>query len=170
MEELKKMISKKMQDAINAQINEEMFSSYLYLSMSADFQSKNLTGAGSWMSKQAGEETAHAMKFFHFIIERGGEVELLPIAKPQKSWKSPLDAFKDAEKHEQHITKCIHDLVDLAIKEKDYATQNLLQWFVNEQVEEEASVGEVVAKLEMVADSKNGMYMIDRELGARGKD
>jgi ferritin len=170
MEELKKMISKKMQDALNKQINEEMFSFYLYLAMSADFQTKNLTGSGAWMNAQSKEEMAHAKKFFHFIIERGGEIELLPIAKPQKSWKTPLDAFKDAEKHEKHITKCIHDLVDLAIKEKDYATQNLLQWFVNEQVEEEASVGEVVAKLEMVADSKNGMYMIDRELGARGKD
>lgn len=164
------MIGKKMQDAINKQINEEMFSSYLYLSMSADFQSKNLAGAGAWMSKQASEETSHAMKFFHFIIERGGEVELLPIAKPQKNWKTSLDAFRDAEKHEQHITKCIHDLVDLSIQEKDYATQNLLQWFVNEQVEEEASVGEIVVKLEMVSGSKNGIYMIDRELGARGKD
>ncbi len=164
------MISKKMQDALNRQINEEMFSFYLYLSMSADFQSKNLMGSGAWMNAQSKEEMAHAKKFFHFIIERGGEIELLPIAKPQKSWKTPLEAFKDAEKHEQHITKCIHSLVDLAIKEKDYATQNLLQWFVNEQVEEEASVGAIVAKLEMVSESKNGLYMIDKELGSRGKD
>jgi ferritin len=164
------MIGKKMQDALNKQINEEMFSSYLYLAMSADFQAKNLAGAGSWMKAQADEETSHAMKFFHFILERGGEVELLPIAKPRKNWKSPLEAFEEAEKHEQHITRCIHDLVDLAVAEKDYATQNLLQWFVNEQVEEEAAAGEIVAKLKMVAESKNGLYMMDRELGARGKD
>ncbi|HDQ93534.1 MAG TPA: ferritin [Synergistetes bacterium] len=164
------MISKKMQDALNKQINEELFSSYLYLSMSADFQSRNLSGAASWMAVQAEEERSHAMKFYHYLIERGGEIELLPIEKPQKSWKTPLEAFKDAEKHEQHITKCIHDLVDLAVHEKDYATQNLLQWFVNEQVEEEASVGEVVAKLEMVSDSKNGLFMMDRELGKRAAD
>lgn len=164
------MIGKKMQDALNKQINEEMFSSYLYLSMSADFQSKNLSGAAAWMAVQAQEETSHAMKFFHYIIERGGEVELLAIEKPQKSWKTPLEAFKDAEKHEQHITKCINQLVDLAVKEKDYATQNLLQWFVNEQVEEEASVGEIVAKLEMVSESRNGLYMMDKELGKRAQD
>lgn len=164
------MIGKKMQDALNKQINEEMFSSYLYLSMSADFQSKNLSGAAAWMAVQAQEETSHAMKFFHYIIERGGEVDLLAIEKPQKSWKTPLEAFKDAEKHEQHITKCINQLVDLAVKEKDYATQNLLQWFVNEQVEEEASVGEIVAKLEMVSESRNGLYMMDKELGKRAQD
>ncbi|HPD97070.1 MAG TPA: ferritin [Synergistales bacterium] len=164
------MIGKKMQDALNRQINEELFSSYLYLAMSADFQTKNLTGAAAWMSLQAEEERTHAMKFFHYLIERGGEVELLPIDKPQKSWKTPLDAFRDAEKHEQHITACINSLADLAVEEKDYATQNLLQWFVNEQVEEEASVGEVVAKLEMVSDSRNGLFMMDRELGKRVAD
>jgi ferritin len=164
------MIGKKMQDALNRQINEELFSSYLYLAMSADFQAKNLSGAAAWMSLQAEEERSHAMKFFHYLIERGGEVELLPIEKPQKSWKTPLDAFRDAEKHEQHITGCINSLADLAVEEKDYATQNLLQWFVNEQVEEEASVGEVVAKLEMVSDSRNGLFMMDRELGKRAAD
>jgi ferritin len=164
------MIGKKMQDALNRQINEELFSSYLYLAMSADFQAKNLSGAAAWMSLQAEEERSHAMKFFHYLIERGGEVELLPIEKPQKSWKTPLDAFRDAEKHEQHITGCINSLADIAVEEKDYATQNLLQWFVNEQVEEEASVGEVVAKLEMVSDSRNGLFMMDRELGKRAAD
>lgn len=97
-------------------------------------------------------------------------MDLLPIAKPQKSWKSPLAAFQDAEKHEQHITKCINDLYEMATKEKDYATQSMLKWFVDEQVEEEASVGEIVAKLEMVADSKNGLFMMDRELGKRQED
>ncbi len=151
------MISKKMQTALNKQINEELFSSYLYLAMSADFEAKNLMGAAKWMKMQADEELEHAMKFFHFVLERGGEVDLLPIGKPQKSWKTPLAAFQDAEKHEQHITGCINDLFELAGKEKDYATQSMLKWFVDEQVEEEASVGEIVAKLEMVSDSKNGL-------------
>ena len=164
------MITKKMQTALNKQINEELFSSYLYLSMAADFEARNLTGAAKWMKMQADEELEHAMKFFHFVLERGGEVDLLAIAKPQKSWKSPLTAFQDAEKHEQHITKFINDLYEMATKEKDYATQSMLKWFVDEQVEEEASVGEIVARLEMIADSKNGLFMMDRELGKREED
>jgi ferritin len=164
------MISDKIQTALNKQINEELFSSYLYLSMAADFEARSLMGAAKWMKVQAEEEREHALKFFHFILERGGEVELLPIDKPQKNWKSPLAAFQDAEKHEQHITRCTNDLYELAAKEKDYATQSMLKWFVDEQVEEEASVGEIVAKMEMVADSKNGLFMMDRELGKREED
>jgi ferritin len=170
VEELKTMISKKMQDAMNKQINEELFSAYLYLSMAAWAQKSNLPGAASWMRKQSGEEMGHAMKFFHYINERGGEVELLPIEGPQKDWSSVLEIFEASLAHEQHISARINDLYGLAAEENDYASQVFLQWFIEEQVEEEASVDEVVQKLKMVSGSKNGIFMVDSELGKRGDD
>ena len=156
-----------MQTALNKQINEELFSSYLYLAMSADFEAKNLMGAAKWMKMQADEELEHAMKFFHFVLERGGEVDLLPIGKPQKSWKTPLAAFQDAEKHEQHITGCINDLFELAGKEKDYATQSMLKWFVDEQVEEEANASEILAQIKIVGDIPGHLFWLDHQLGKR---
>jgi len=161
------MLKDKVRKALNKQINEELYSYYLYLSMSAHFQNVNLTGFAGWMYAQAQEEMTHAMKIFNFVIERGGAVELLPIKGPQTDWEYPLKAFEDSYKHECYISDCINELVDLAIKEKDHATNAFLQWFVNEQVEEEASVDEVVQKLRMVEGHPNGMYMIDRELGTR---
>ncbi|MBN2430277.1 MAG: ferritin [Acidobacteria bacterium] len=164
------MQSKKMEKALNKQINEELFSSYLYLAMSAWFESRNLPGFAQWMKVQAGEENEHAMKIFNFIFERRGDVELEAIEKPQAAWKSPLDAFEAAFKHEQHISGCINDLMDLAISEKDHATQAFLQWFVNEQVEEEASADAIVQQLRMIGESKNALFMLDRALGQRQAD
>lgn len=164
------MISKKMQDAFVDQINEELFSSYLYLSMAAWFESKNFHGMAKWMQVQAEEEREHAMKFFDQIVERGGRVKLAAIKEPQFEWKNPLDAFQGAFAHEQHITKRINDLTDLAVKEKDHASQIFLQWFVKEQVEEEAHADEIVHKLEFIGEAGHGLYMIDRELGAREAD
>ncbi|MFP4481394.1 MAG: ferritin [Thermovirgaceae bacterium] len=164
------MISKKMQDAMNKQINEELFSAYLYLSMAAWAEKSNLTGAASWMRKQSEEEMEHAMKFFNHINERGGEVELHPVEGPQKDWTGILEVFEASLAHEQHISACINDLYGLAAAEKDYASQVFLQWFIEEQVEEEASVDEVVQKLKMVSGSKNGIFMVDRELGKREDD
>lgn len=164
------MIGKKMQDAMNKQINEELFSAYLYLSMAAWAEKSNLPGAASWMRKQSGEEMEHAMKFFNHLNERGGEVELMPVEGPQKEWASILEIFEASFTHEQHISACINDLYGLAVEEKDYASQVFLQWFIEEQVEEEASVDEVVQKLRLVSGSKNGIFMVDRELGKREDD
>lgn len=161
------MISKKMQDAFNKQINEEMFSAYLYQAMSAHFEVNNLKGMASWFSVQAKEEMAHAMKFYGHILERGGNVVLEAIAKPKNKWTSPLAAFEEALKHEKHISDCIDKLLKLAQKEGDAASHTMLYWFVDEQVEEEASVGEIVEHLKMIGDSGNGLFMIDRHLGAR---
>ena len=161
------MISKKMEDALNNQIREELFSAYLYLSMSAWFETLNLKGFANWMNVQNQEEQVHAMKIFNFINERGGTVKLQKIEQPQHEWKSSLEAFEAAYKHEQHITGCINDLVHMAMEEKDRATQVFLDWFVNEQVEEEASADEIVQNLKLVGDHGHGMLMLDREFGQR---
>lgn len=161
-------ISDKIADAFNKQIQEELYSAYLYYAMAAWFDSENLPGFGHWMRVQAMEEVTHAQRFYSHILERGGEVELLDIAKPPKKWDSPLAALGAAFDHEQHITKCIHDLVALAREEKDYAAEvGILNWFVDEQIEEETSADEVVQKLKLIGDSKHGLYMLDKELGAR---
>ena len=161
------MMKEKMNDALNKQINEEAFSSYLYLSMSAWFERQNLKGFANWMKVQAQEEAVHAKIFYNHIVERGGEVKLLAIAAPKTEWANPLEAFKDTLAHEKHITSCIHSLMDLALKEKDHAAAIKLQWFVTEQVEEEANAEELLGKLEMVGESKNGLFMMDKELAAR---
>lgn len=161
------MIKKTIQDALNGQINEELFSAYLYLAMAAQFSEMNLAGFSHWMEKQAQEELEHAMKFYHFINERGGRVELQAIKGPQKEWDSAARMMAESLAHEEHITECIHNLVELATREKDYATMNMLQWFVNEQVEEEASVSEIVEKLKLIGERGQGLFMLDRELGAR---
>jgi ferritin len=161
------MITKKMQEALNGQINAELYSAYLYLSMEAYFKSENLPGFANWMRAQTQEELMHAMKIYDFLNERGGRVILKPIEEPQAQWDSPLAAFEAAYKHEQKVTGLINDLVNLAIEEKDHATNSFLQWFVNEQVEEEASADEVVQKLKRVEKAPGGMFMIDQELGQR---
>ncbi len=160
-------ISKKMQDAINLQINAEMYSAYLYLAMSANFENSNLTGFANWMKVQAQEEMVHAMKFYTHLVERGGKVILGAIDKPPKEWKSPLAVFEEAYKHEQKVTTLIHNLVDLSTKEKDHAANSMLQWFVDEQVEEEASADAVVQKLKIAKDAPGAIFMIDQELGTR---
>ncbi len=161
------MLKKKMLKALNDQITAEMFSSYLYLSMEAYFQSLSLTGFAGWMRAQVQEELMHGMKFYDFINERGGKVTLEAIDKPESSWASPFAAFEAILAHEQHVTSLINDLVDLAISEKDHATNIFLQWFVSEQVEEEASASEVVEKLKLVKDNPSGLFMMDAELGKR---
>jgi len=155
--------------ALNNQINAELQSAYLYLSMSAYFESINLKGFANWMRIQAQEEVGHAMRFFKFIFDRNGKVKLLSIDEPEGSWKSPLDAFENVYSHEQKVTGLINGLVDLAKKENDHATENFLQWFIGEQVEEEASALEIVEKLRFIKDSANGLLRLDSELAKRGK-
>ncbi len=161
------MMSKKMEKALNEQINAEAYSAYLYLAMAAYFEAENLPGLASWMRIQTQEETAHALKFFDFVNERRGRVVLKAIDQPQKEWKSPLAAFEAAFEHEQLVTGRINDLVNLAVEEKDHATGAFLQWFVNEQVEEETSVDRIVQMLKMAEKAPGAMFMIDRELGQR---
>jgi ferritin len=161
------MIEKRMQDAMNEQIKHELESAYLYLAMVAYFQAESFDGMAQWMTVQAQEEFVHAMKFFHHIDERDGRVELLALAQPQKEWSSPLEAFKAAYKHEQFISKKINDLMKIALEEEDHAAGITLQWFVTEQVEEEASAHKVVDLLERIGDSGHGLMMVDRELGTR---
>jgi ferritin len=142
-------ISEKLQSALNDQINAEYFSSYLYLSMSAWFEAQDLPGFANWMRVQAKEEDFHVQKFFDYVVERGGRVVLETIDKPQTEWKSALEVFEEALAHEQHITSRIHDLVELAVEHKDRATQSFLQWFVDEQVEEEASAEAVLKSIKL---------------------
>ena len=154
-------------EAINKQIQREMYSSNLYLSMSGYFASLNLGGFAKWMELQAQEEMIHAMKFFHFILQRGGKPEISAIAAPQTVWESPLKAFQDAYHHETLVTGWIYELVEVAKAEKDFATENLLQWFVTEQVEEEATAMEIVERLKLVGDNPQGLFMMDTTLGTR---
>lgn len=161
------MLTEKMQDALNQQVNAELYSAYLYLAMEAYFKSINLPGFANWMRVQTQEELLHAMKIYDFINQRNGRVTLKAIAQPQTEWKSPLAVFEAAYKHEQKVTGLINDLVNLAVKEKDHATSTFLQWFVNEQVEEEASANGVVQKLKMTGKSPDGLFLIDRELALR---
>jgi ferritin len=160
-------MNQKIQDAFNRQINAELFSSYLYLSMSAYFDSLNLNGIASWMRLQAQEEHMHAMKFFNFINECGGRVVLTNIDAPQTEWSSPLDAFEETCKHEAKVTSLIHELVELSSGEKDHAANVFLQWFVTEQVEEEATAQGIRDKLKLVNDNPVAILMVDRELGQR---
>lgn len=161
------MLSKKLEEALNAQINAEFWSAYLYLSMSADFASKGLPGFANWMEIQFKEEQDHAMKFLNYILSRGGKVELKPIAKVEKSWKSPLAAFKSTLEHEQVVTKLINDLYALATEEKDYATQSMLKWFIDEQVEEEENAQALIDTLTLLDGNGYGIYQLDKELALR---
>jgi ferritin len=161
------MFAKRMQDALNKQVNAELYSSYLYLSMAAYFESIDLTGFATWMRVQVQEELVHAIKFYDFINERGGRVKFAAIESPPGEWDSPLAAFEHAYQHEQKVTNMIDALVDVAAEEKDHATASFLSWFVDEQVEEEASANAVVRKLKLAGESGSGLFMIDRELGQR---
>ncbi len=161
------MIKKTVEKAINNQINAELYSAYLYLSMSAYFEAKNLSGFAHWMNVQAQEEVNHALKFYNYIFERGGNVTLKSIDGPPAEWKSPLDVFESIYKHEVKVTGLIHNLVHLARSEKDVATENFLMWYIDEQVEEESSADEIVQKLKLIKESPQGLFMIDRELAQR---
>ena len=164
------MLSKTMQDAFNEQINKELFSSYLYLSMSAFFEDKNLGGMAKWMAVQANEEREHAMKFYDFVIDRGGRVVLKGIEAPKTEWKSNLEIFKEVQDHEAKVTASIYNLYELALKEKDYPSQIMLQWFINEQVEEEKNAAEIVSSLELIDAHGTAVLMLDKQLGKRGAD
>ena len=161
------MIGKPMQDAINEQIREEVESAYLYLSMVGYFESSGWEGMAHWMTVQAQEEMGHAMRLFQHLVERGGRVKLYAIAEPKEAWDSPLDAFRAAYAHEQHITAKIAELAKLASDENDRAAEIMLQWFVTEQVEEEANASRIVDLLGRIGDHGPGLVMIDRELSAR---
>ena len=162
------MIGKPMQDAMNEQINKELFSSYLYLSMAAYFEDKNLPGFANWMRVQADEEREHAMKFYDFILERGGRVFLKAIDAPKTDWNSSLEVAEEVAAHEAKVTASIYALYELALKEKDYPAQMMLQWFITEQVEEEKNAGEIVEQLKRVGEQGPGLMMTDRHLGKRG--
>ena len=161
------MLSSKMQDALNAQVNAELYSAYLYVAMGMYFESIDMSGAARWMHAQAQEELMHADKLMGYVNERGGRVLLDSIEKPQPEWDSVLAAFESALEHERKVSSLINGLVTLAREENDHMTDNFLQWFVAEQVEEEASASEVVRKLRLVGDSGGGVFMIDNELGQR---
>lgn len=165
------MIKDNVRDAINAQMNREFFSSYLYLSMSAYFESVNLRGFAKWMQVQAQEEYAHGMKFYGYLVDQGARVSLDAIEAPQSEWANPLVAFEHALGHEQKVTARIHDLMELAMSEMDHATSGFLQWFVKEQVEEEANATEIVFKMKLASAEKGAvlLYLLDHKLGKRGK-
>ena len=160
-------MNSKIQSAFNEQLNAELFSSYLYLSMSAYFESQTLKGMAHWMRVQAQEELQHAMKFFDFVNECGGRVLLDKVKEPKTEWSSAAEAFEEACKHEAKVTGLINDLVELSLAEKDHAANAFLQWFVTEQVEEEASAQEIRDKLTLVGSNPVALFMIDRELGQR---
>ena len=164
------ILKQKLEKVMNAQINAELWSAYLYLSMSTYFESINLSGFAHWMRVQAQEEVSHAMKFYDHINERRGRVTLTKIDAVPTQWKSPMHAFEDAFKHEQKVTAMIDNLVSMARAEKDFATDAMLQWFTTEQVEEEQQTDVIVQKLKMIGSNTGGLYMLDRELGLRKKE
>jgi ferritin len=161
------MLSKTIQDAMNEQIKNELYSAYLYLSMAAYYDSMNLLGFAHWMRVQAQEEIGHAMKFYDFIYDRGGRVVLKAIDQPPAEFQSPLHVFEEALAHERRVTGMINNLYTLAIQEQDYASQSFLKWFVDEQVEEERSAAQIIETLKMIGDHKGALFMLDRELGQR---
>ena len=163
------MISKKMAQEINAQINREFFSAFLYLAMANDALDKGFSGTYKWMSLQFKEEQEHALKFAKYVQEQGEKVVLGAMEAPKTEWKGILEMFQDALLHEKKVTAWIHDLNSLAIEEKDYATQSMLRWFIDEQVEEEANCNEAIGALAMVGGSPGSLYMVDRHIGKRGE-
>ena len=163
------MMNERMLKALNEQITEENYSAYLYQSMSAHFAFKGLSGFSHWMDMQAGEEMIHARKIYDYILERGGQVKLDTINAPPYEFGTPLEIFEAALEHEEYITGKINDLVDLAQEVKDHATFNFLQWFVAEQVEEEATAGEMVDKLKLIADHTGALFQMDKDMGTRAQ-
>ncbi len=162
------MINKIMQDAINDQINKELFSSYLYLSMAAYFEDRNLPGFAHWMRIQEAEEREHAMKLYDFLLERGGKVTLKAIDAPKTEWTSTLEVAQEVAAHEAKVTASIHALYETALKEKDYPAQVMLQWFITEQVEEEKNASEIVANLKLIEERGTAVLMLDHRLAKRG--
>ncbi|HEM56448.1 MAG: ferritin [Thermodesulfobacterium geofontis] len=164
------MLKDEMERALNEQLKWEIYSGYLYLSMAAYFENLGLQGFSQWMKAQSAEEIMHAMKFYKFIFERDGKVVLQEIPAPPKEWKNPEEVFEFAYKHEQEVTGRINNLMSLAKKLEDYATENFLQWFVEEQVEEEASFKEILSKLRLIKNDPQGLFYLDKELSQRPLD
>lgn len=164
---MKKTISTRLEEAINNQINAEMWSAYLYLSMSMDQEAKGNKGLANWFFIQFREEQDHARIFMNMLFSRGAEVKLQPIAEVKTSWKSPIEAFEDTLEHEQKVTAMINNLMKIAVEENDYASINTLNWFVEEQVEEEENARDIIDVLDKVSGDKYGLYMYDKELAAR---
>jgi ferritin len=162
------MLSKKMQDAINEQIKNELYSGYLYLAMAAYAEEQNLPGFAHWMKTQCQEEVEHAMKFFNYVAERGGRVELHAIDQPPVEFASPTALFEETLAHEKKVTALIHGLYDLALEEKDYASQVLLHWYIDEQVEEEKNASMIVDQLKLIEARGTAVLMLDKQLGKRG--
>ena len=160
-------MSAKIEKALNAQINAEMWSAYLYLSMAANFHEMGYEGFANWFEVQFKEEQDHAMILYNFMISRGARVMLSPIAEVPTEWNNPLEAFEATLKHEKVVTKMLHDLNTLAIEENDYALQNRLQWFIDEQIEEEDTAQKFINNLKMIKDNGFGLYMLDKELASR---
>ena len=163
------MFSSKVEKAINEQIKNELYSAYLYLSMAAYFDSINLPGFAHWMRVQFAEEQEHAKKFYHFVYERGGRVVLQALDQPPSEWASPLAVFEETLKHEQKVTALIDDLYALTVQENDYASQVFLQWFISEQVEEEANATQIIETLKMVGEKGQALIMLDHQLARRGE-
>jgi ferritin len=161
------MISKTVETALNKQVNRELYSAYLYLSMSAYCETANLKGFAKWLRVQAGEERGHAMKIYDYILARGGKVTLDAIEAPKAKWDSAGKVFEEVYAHEQKVTGMIHALVELAQKEKDHATFEMLQWFVKEQVEEEEQSGEILSQIRMLGDVVGHLFWLDHQLGKR---
>jgi len=161
------MIKKKLVEALNKQINEELYSSFLYWSMAAYFEDQNLTGFANWTKIQAEEEYLHARKFYDYMVHVGGKVLFDKINAPKTDWKNIEDVFQDVLNHEIHITECINNLMTLANKENDHATASFLKWFVDEQVEEISNAEQLLHEIKMIGENKQGIFMLDRELKAR---
>ena len=162
------MMKNTVERAINRQIKAELYSSYLYLAMAAHSEAASLPGFARWMKLQSQEELEHAMKFYDYVNERGGRVVFEAIDRPPEEFESPLDLFEKTLEHEQHVTQLINELYALAVEENDYATQVLLHWFIEEQVEEEANASQIVETLRLAGDSGNALIMLDRTLAGRG--
>lgn len=161
------MISEKMEQALNEQVNQEFYSAYLYLAMSSYCNTIGLPGFSHWMRMQYEEENMHVTKMCDYILNQGGALHLKAIQEPEQEFGIPLDVMKKTLEHEQMITGLINKLMDLAVEERDYATQTFLQWYVTEQVEEESNVNDILAPLRMVGEDKGGLMMIDQQLSAR---
>lgn len=160
-------ISKKVEEAINKQVNAEFYSAYLYLGMSSKCAEMNLKGIANWFHVQAQEEMTHALKFYRFVLERSGHPVMPAIEGVRTDWKDPLEMFEAAYEHEQKVTALINAIMDTAMAERDHATSSMLNWFIDEQVEEEANASEIVEKLKLIGDSKDGLFMLDKELSTR---
>ncbi len=161
------MLKKKIEVALNNQLNNEFYSAYLYISMAGYFEHMSLAGFSNWMKVQYQEENSHTMKFFRYINERGGKVVLKGVKVPPSSWKSPLNVFELTLKHEEEVTENINELLDISMKEKDHATTNFLQWYIEEQVEEEANVSNIIAQLKMIKGSNESLFLLDKDLAQR---